>query len=257
MPLEPEVLLLLFVGFFVIALVYSSVGFGGGSSYLALLSLVALSFFTIRSNALLCNLAVVSGSTLLFIRKQHFDLKAFWPFVVTSIPAAFIGASFRLTEQVFFILLGGTLILASVALVWRSQQKNQANDEIIERSNIWPYFLGAAIGLLSGLVGIGGGIFLAPVLHFLRWGRPIKIAALSAFFILANSLSGLIGLFIQGTFESSMMLSLPLLIAVIIGGQLGMRLSLRLASPNALRIITAVLVLIVGLRVFLFKGLAV
>ena len=117
------------------------------------------------------------------------------------------------------------------------------------------YLIGAGIGLLSGIVGIGGGIFLAPILHHLRWGKPIKIAALAAFFILANSISGLAGLYIADTLEVSWPTTFVLLLAVVLGGQLGVRFSLKKASPKTIKIGTAILVLIVGLRILLIKGL--
>ena len=190
MLLDMESLLLLCVGFFIIATLYSSVGFGGGSSYLALLTLFLSSFFAIRSIALVCNLVVVSGSTYLYFKHGHAKLKDFLPFIVTSIPMAFLGASFRLAEEVFFIILGGALIFSSLFLVWQTYTTKQ--DRMPKK---YPpsmnYVIGGAIGLLSGLVGIGGGIFLAPVLNHLRWDTSIKIAALASFFILVNSISGL------------------------------------------------------------------
>ncbi len=253
MPLDSEILILLFFGFFIIATLYSSVGFGGGSSYLALLSLFAFSFFFIRSNALVCNLLVVSGSTYLFYKNGHFSIKDFLPFIITSIPMAFLGALFKLDEKVFFILLGITLILSAISLFYQTFSKN------VSKSKVYPkymsYVLGIGIGLLSGLVGIGGGIFLAPLLHHLRWGKPVKIAALSAFFILVNSISGLAGLLLSDTLEVSWHITLVLLFAVLLGGQLGVRFSLKKASPKAIRIGTAILVILVGLRVLIVKGL--
>jgi len=247
-----ETLLLLFLGFFVIATLYASVGFGGGSSYLALLSLFTFSFFFIRSNALLCNLLVVSGSTYLFYKNGYFSIKEFLPFIVTSVPMAFIGALFKLDENVFFILLGATLILSGMSLIYQSTNKNENAPKTYPR--YLSYFFGAGIGLLSGLVGIGGGIFLAPLLNHLRWGKPVKIAALAAFFILVNSLSGLAGLLVRGTLELSWSTTLLLLIAVLLGGQIGVRFTLKKASPKVIKVGTAVLVILVGLRLLIIKG---
>jgi len=251
MLLDIETTALLFFGFFIIATLYSSVGFGGGSSYLALLSLFGLSFFFIRSNALICNLLVVSGSTYLFYKNGHFSMKDFLPFIIASIPMAFIGALFKLDEKVFLIILGITLIFSAVFLVYQAMRKGLRKAK--EYPQFMSYVLGAGIGLLSGLVGIGGGIFLAPVLNHLRWGKPVKIAALSAFFILVNSASGLIGLFFNDTLEISWSTTLVLLAAVLLGGQLGVRISLKKASPRAIRFGTAILVLIVGLRILIVK----
>ena len=120
MLISVEHLILLCVGFFIIATLYSSVGMGGGSSYLAILTLVFVSFFAIRSTALVCNLVVVTGSTYLFFRKGHLDFKKFLPFIIASIPFAFIGARFRLEEHIFFVILGGALIVSALALIFQS-----------------------------------------------------------------------------------------------------------------------------------------
>lgn len=252
MMLNIETTFLLFLGFFIIATFYSSVGFGGGSSYLALLSVFAFSFFFIRSNAIICNILVVSGSTFLFYKRGLFSMKSFSPFIITSIPMAFIGAQFKLNEKVFFILLGITLILSSFSLFYQAVQKN------VPKSKIYPtymsYFLGGGIGFLSGLIGIGGGIFLSPLLNHLNWGKPIKIAALTAFFILVNSISGLIGLLVSGSLELSWMTTVVFMVAVLLGGQLGVRFSLKKASPSAIRIGTACLVILVGLRILINKS---
>ncbi|NNE77635.1 MAG: sulfite exporter TauE/SafE family protein, partial [Pricia sp.] len=179
MLLSIENLVLLCLGFFIVATLYSSVGFGGGSSYLALLALFLTGFFAIRSMALICNLVVVSGSTYLYFKNGHAKLKDFLPFVITSIPLAFIGASFRLEEHIFFILLGFSLVTSSIFLAWQTFYISAGPERVKAYPKYLSYVLGAAIGLLSGLVGIGGGIFLAPVLNHLRWDKSIKIAALA------------------------------------------------------------------------------
>ena len=254
MLLSIESLILLSIGFFVVSTLYSSVGFGGGSSYLALLTLVLVSFFAIRSIALICNLVVVSGSTFLYFKHGHARIKDFLPFVLTSVPMAFIGASFRLKEEVFFIILGGALIISSLFLIWQT-----SGIKLSEPTKVYPtylsYLIGAAIGLLSGLVGIGGGIFLAPILNHINWDKSIKIAALASFFILVNSLSGLGGLFVAGTLELPWVETVVLGLTVLIGGQLGVRLSLKKLSAKGIKRITAILVLVVGVRVLLVNGL--
>lgn len=256
MSLELGELTLLMLIFFGIAVLYSSVGFGGGSSYLAILALFFTSFFVIRSTALLCNLLVVSGSCYLFYKKGHLYFKKFLPFIITSVPLAFIGASFRLKEDIFFSILGVSLIIAAIALIVQTITiKSNYNPK--NYSKYVPYILGGLIGLLSGLVGIGGGIFLAPILHQMKWDKPIVIAALASFFILVNSISGISGLVVNSTFKLMWPETIGFLVAVFIGGQVGTRFSLSKLSAKRIRIITAILVLFVGIRVLFNNGLQI
>lgn len=245
---------LLLIAFFIVATLYSSVGFGGGSSYLAVLTLLVSSFFAIRSAALLCNLAVVSGSCFLFYRSGHLSFKKFLPFVVTSVPFAFLGATIRLKEELFFVILGVSLIVSATALCYQTLKPKSG-----KAAKNYPvyvsYLLGGGIGMLSGLVGIGGGIFLAPVLHHLKWDKPIVIAALACFFILVNSISGIGGLVVSDTFDVFWPEIIGLLLAVILGGQLGVRLSIGQLSSKGIKLLTALLVLLVGIRVLLKNGL--
>lgn len=250
-------LLLLMAGFFLIATLYSSVGFGGGSSYLALLALVFVSFFSIRSIALVCNLVVVSGSSYLYWKNGHLDFKRFLPFIVTSIPLAFIGARFRLQENTFFIILGASLVISALALIYQTWKLKKSEETNPNYPPYLTYLLGAGIGLLSGLVGIGGGIFLAPILNHMKWDKSIKIAALASFFILVNSVSGIGGLLTKGTFELPWIEAIGLIAAVFVGGQLGIRLSLSKLTGNGIKLLTAVLVLLVGIRVLLVNGLQI
>jgi len=248
-------LVLLMLGFLVIATLYSSVGFGGGSSYLALLALVLTSFFAIRSTALICNMVVVSGSTYLYWKNGHLDFKKFLPFILASIPFAFLGARFRLSEQVFFIILGGALIISALALIFQTLKLKKSEEVNPNYPPYVTYLLGAGIGLLSGLVGIGGGIFLAPILNHMKWDKSIKIAALASFFILVNSISGIGGLLTKGMFELPWIEASGLIVAVFIGGQIGIRLSLSKLTGNGIKVVTAILVLIVGIRVLFVNGL--
>ena len=242
---------LLVVVFFAIALFYSSVGFGGGSSYLAILSLVMVNFFAIRSLALLLNILVVSVGTWRFHRKNEFDWKLFWPFVGFSIPMALLGTQLRLSETIFFLILGGALIVAAGFMMIRITQNESRDLSITKRS-----ILGGAIGFLSGIVGIGGGIFLSPSLNLLGWKNARKVAALSSLFILANSITGLVGLTIAGTFEVDWSNSLKLIGAVLLGGLIGSRFSITM-NVKFVKLLTAILVLYVGLRLMLNYGFGI
>ena len=240
--------------FFVIALFYSSVGFGGGSSYLAILSLFFGEFYEIRTTALILNICVVTIGTLIFIRNRVFDLKLFWPFLVSSIPLAYLGAQLRLSQTVFFLILGSSLILSGGFLMLRFIRiKLQSRDFNVTKK----LSLGGAIGFLAGVSGIGGGIFLSPVLNLLHWANPRTIASLASFFILVNSISGLIGLTVAGTFQLNPGLILKLVVAVVAGGSIGSYLSGRKLNLRFLGILTAILVVYVGCRLVLLHGFGI
>lgn len=240
---------LLPVAFAVIAFIYASVGFGGGSSYLALLAVAGLPYQELRLTALICNIVVVLGNALVFSSKKQINWTKNWPLVLLSVPLAFLGAKARIQEHTFFFLLGVTLLLAAV-LLWIQPEKREAMD--LERSPSNPVrdgSIGAGIGLLSGLVGIGGGIFLSPVLHFLNWDTARKIAATASLFILANSIAGVGGQLLSLTNPVNWIFITQLAIAVFLGGQFGLRVSLKTFSPQWIRKITAILVLIASIEV--------
>ncbi|CAN0600768.1 unnamed protein product, partial [Ectocarpus sp. 12 AP-2014] len=229
----------------------------GGSSYLALLSIVFISFFTIRSVALVCNLVVVSGSTYLYFKNGHARLSDFLPFVLTSIPLTFLGATFKLQENVFFTILGIALVWSAIFLAGETFSIGEKRAGTKVYPKYLSYLLGAGIGFLSGLVGIGGGIFLAPILNHLQWDKAIKIAALASFFILVNSICGLIGLAHSDTLELPWKETLCLVATVFVGGQIGVRLSLKTLSAKGIKRGTAILVFVVGLRILLVNGFEV
>lgn len=242
--------------FFVIASLYASAGFGGGSSYLAILALVFTEFFFIRSTALVCNVVVVILSSYLYYRKGLLDFKRFLPFILAGIPLAFLGALFRLKEQVFFIILGIALMLSALAMIYQTYQKKMQSHQLRYRP-FTAYLLGGAIGFLAGLVGIGGGIFLAPVLNNIHWDRPIKIAALTSLFILVNSVVGITGLVYNDTFQVYWPQILLLLTAVLAGSWLGSNFTMKYVKDIHLKRWVAILILFVGFRVLIINGLNV
>ncbi|MGV6845741.1 MAG: sulfite exporter TauE/SafE family protein [Lutibacter sp.] len=237
--------------FFFIAVLYSSVGFGGGSSYLAVLALSSLAFTQIRAIALICNIVVVSGSTYLYIKNNLFDWKKIVPLVIISVPMAFIGGYLKINQTFFYILLGFTLIIAS-SLMWFSKHLQNTKSKVsVKNSLLKNLSFGGSIGFISGMVGIGGGIFLSPLLHLTNWNSVKKIAATSSFFILVNSISGLAGQYLNPDFSIKPIETVLFMIVVFIGGQIGSRLSIKFISPIKLKKATAILIAFVGLRLLL------
>ncbi len=236
----------LIIFFFVIALLYSSVGFGGGSSYLAVLALTGMAFSQIRATSLLCNIVVVSGNVLLYMKLERYPWRKVLPLVIFSVPLAFLGGYLRIKETAFFVLLGCTLLLAAI-IMWKSQRviSNEDQKEMDISKNA---LYGGGIGFISGIVGIGGGIFLAPFLHLINWDTPRKIAATASFFILVNSVSGFIGQYSNPDFQIDWLLTLCLLVTVFFGGILGNKLSNKLLGPIKLKKATAILIAFVSLR---------
>ncbi|WP_420316131.1 sulfite exporter TauE/SafE family protein [Ekhidna sp.] len=239
--------------FFLIALFYSSIGFGGGSSYLAILSLVLTNFYEIRTLALVLNVIVVTIGTIVFLRKRVFKWSLFWPFLLLSIPMAFFGAQLRLTEQTFFIILGIALILAAFAMLAQSIIKKEKSTNLNTSKSM---VLGGGIGMLSGLVGIGGGIFLSPTLNLMKWQNAMTVASLASFFILVNSLAGITGLVVNDTFRLNASFASGIIIAVMLGGLVGSQLSIKM-NLNIIRRLTAILVLYVGVRIVLLYGFGI
>ncbi len=238
----------LIILFFVVAFVYSSVGFGGGSSYLAILAMWSLDYQMLRLMALICNIVVVSGGSYLYWKNGYLRWKKIGPLILLSVPAAFLGGYLRLTETTYFILLGITLFFAAIALWFKKQ--NQTDDvEVLNSKPIRNTMIGGSIGFLSGLVGIGGGMFLSPTLHLMNWDKAKVIAATASFFILVNSIAGITGQ-LQHVNLASLNYNLigGLMIAVFVGGQLGTRVGIVKFNPVWLRRVTSVLVLLVSLK---------
>lgn len=233
--------------FAAIAFVYASVGFGGGSSYIALLAVAGLPFGEIRLTALLCNIIVVTGGAVVFYQNKQLDLRKTAPLLLASVPMAFLGARLKIGEQAFFLLLGASLVLSALFLWF--QPKAAGGEGVSPEKPTRDGLFGAAIGLLSGMVGIGGGIFLSPLLHFFRWGSARTIAAAASVFILANSAAGIAGQFFNLPKDLDWQRIGMLCAAVLIGGQAGSRASQKWFSLVVVRRLTAVLVLAAGVEV--------
>jgi uncharacterized protein len=232
--------------FFLVALIYASVGFGGGSTYTALLGLWGVDFKLIPVISLLCNIIVVSGGVWRFQRAGLIDWKAVLPLLLISAPLAFLGGLVPLQQWLFLLILGGALLASCVALLVQAENWQP-------RTMPKPALLGisAAIGLLAGLSGIGGGIFMAPVLHLIRWTEAQRVAAFASLYILINSLAGVAGQLLKhepSVFGGVLQSYWPMMVAVLIGGQIGGSLGMRLFSPRLLRITTALLVGYVAVR---------
>jgi len=234
--------------FFAVAVLYSSVGFGGGSSYLAILALTGIVFTQIRATALLCNIVVVSGNVFLFIQHKTVDFKKITPLVMLSIPLAFLGGMVQINQQLFFILLSFTLLFAATTM-WISKQIVTYNEKKSSSKLTRNASFGGIIGFISGMVGIGGGIFLAPLLHLTNWDTPKKIAATASVFILVNSIAGFIGQYSNPDFSINWNLTSVLLVTVFIGGQIGSRKSYSFFTPIQLKKATAILIAFVSLRI--------
>lgn len=241
-------ILLITLLFFLIASVYSSAGFGGGSSYLATLSLFPIAFQDMRMTALVCNVVVVCSSVILFNKHRYLNWKKVLPLIILSVPMAFLGGKMLIQERVFFLLLGASLLLASLAMIF------DRRTSVVKIPKYGNAVIGGGIGFLSGLVGIGGGIFLSPLLHLSRWGKPKVIAATSAIFILVNSLAGILGQLLTNDINLDPKKLLLLVLAVFLGSQIGVRLTIFKFDPIWVKRITAIVILIVSLRL-LFKYL--
>lgn len=240
--------------FFIVALLYSMVGFGGGSSYNALLILFDVDYQIYPGVALLCNLIVVTGGCWLFIKRGFLSARLLLPFIITSIPMAHLAGRLTIDKTIFLTTLGIALFISGLVMIFNKQlQKRLITPEKNPRLWSWGLPIGACLGSLAGLVGIGGGIFLSPILYFLGWGTAKQIAAAASGFIFVNSLAGISGQYIklQGVPSGLNQITefWPVFIAVLIGGQIGSRLSSTRLSPELIQQLTAVLILYVSLRI--------
>ena len=241
-------MIILSILFFVTAILYSSVGFGGGSTYLALLLLWGIPYFIFPVIALSCNIIVVSGNCFNYIRAGNLNIRLLIPYLIGSVPLAFIGGSMPIEKKIFEILLFLSLAIAGVLLLLKFKSYDDDEKSYKKIPIIVSILIGAFLGFVSGVVGIGGGIFLSPILFLIRAGKPKHIATTASLFILVNSLSGLLGQLTKNNVLDQILSYWFLFLMVLIGGQIGNFLNLKIFSSRTLALITGGLVLFVALR---------
>ena len=241
-------MIILSILFFITAILYSSVGFGGGSTYLALLLIWDIPYYIFPIIALLCNIIVVSGNSFNYIRSGNHNFKLLIPFLIGSGPLAFVGGTLKIEKDIFEILLFFVLLIAGILLLINNKSYEN-NNLITKKINITiSLFIGSVLGLISGIVGIGGGIFLSPILFLLKAEKPKIIVTTASLFILVNSISGIFGQLTKDNILIELTNYLPLFICVFVGGLLGNYLNLKIFTSRMLAITTSLLVIFVSIR---------
>ena len=241
-------MIILSILFFVTAILYASVGFGGGSTYLALLLIWNIPYHIFPIIALICNIFVVSGNSFNYIKAGNLNLKLLIPYLIGSIPLAFIGGSLPIEKNIFEIFLFIVLAIAGALLLinFKSYDDNESTYRNI------PIFIsiliGGILGFVSGVVGIGGGIFLSPILFLIKAAKPKHIVTAASLFILINSISGVLGQLTKNIVLSDISSYWYLFLIVIIGGHIGNFLNLKMFPTRLLALITSTLVLFVAIR---------
>ena len=230
-----------------IAFLYSSVGHAGASGYIATMTLFGLTTIVIRPTALLLNILVAIIGTFQFWRAGHFSWRLFWPFALLSIPAAYFGGYLQPSAGILRILIGAVLLFSATRLFFRKKDPDRTNAP----SKPVAVSVGAGLGFLSGLTGTGGGIFLTPLLLFCRWARIKQAAAVSALFILVNSIGGLVGYF--SATRSVPALGIYLAVPAIVGGAIGSYLGSRRLPARSIAIFLAVVLTIAGIKLILTR----
>jgi len=241
-------MIILSILFFITAILYSSVGFGGGSTYLALLLIWDIPYFIFPIIALLCNIIVVSGNSFNYIRAGNHNFKLLLPFLIGSVPLAFLGGTLKIERDIFEILLFFVLSIAGFLLLINNKSYENNNLIVKRLSFIISLIIGSVLGLIAGIVGIGGGIFLSPILFLLKAEKPKIIVTTASLFILINSISGILGQLTKENILIELSNYIPLFICVFIGGLLGNYLNLKIFTSRVLAIITSLLVIFVSIR---------
>ena len=238
-----ETLIFLCLAILLVAFLYSAVGHAGASGYIAVMTLFGLAPTVIKPSALVLNILVATLTFYQFWRAGHFAWPLFWPFAVLSVPLAFLGGYINLPTHYFKILVGLVLLYSAVRFFFASKTDDQ---EIVPPAKPLALVTGAGLGLLSGLTGTGGGIFLTPLLIFFRWSKTKTASAVSALFILVNSIAGLLGN-VSSTRQLPLF-ALPIAITAIVGGAIGAYLGSRQFSAGFIKKLLAVVLLIAGCK---------
>ncbi len=241
---------ILIILFFVTAAIYSSVGFGGGSTYLALLLLWGVPFTIFPVIALCCNIIVVSGNCINYTKAGYLNFKLLVPYLIGSIPLAYIGGALPIDKEIFEILLLFILTIAGILLLINFKTYDDNQEKYRKIPFLFSVLIGGVLGFLSGIVGIGGGIFLSPILFLIRAAKPKHIITAASIFILINSFSGILGQLTKNEVLNEIINYWPLLLAVLIGGQIGNFINIKVLPTRVLALITSGLVLFVAARMF-------
>lgn len=242
---SPPVLIALLAGTFLVAMLYSSVGHAGATGYIATMSLAGVAMDVAGPAALVLNIGVASLATWHFCRAGHFSWRLFWPFALLAVPAALLGGAIKLPVMAWRLAIGTVLLFSAVRFL-----AAPGNDEIRKTPPVWlSLLIGAALGFLAGLTSTGGGVFLTPVLLWMKWAPAKTAAAVSAAFILVNSPAGLIGKLAGGA--AIPVLVVPLGAAALLGGWMGSRGGSLWLSPLSIRRLLAAVLLIAGAKMII------
>ena len=242
-------MIILSILFFVTAILYASVGFGGGSTYLALMLIWDIPYYIFPVIALICNIFVVSGNSFNYIKAGNLNLKLLLPYLIGSIPLAFIGGSLQIDKNLFEIFLFIVLAIAGALLLKNFKSYDDSETSYRNIPIFISILIGGILGFVSGVVGIGGGVFLSPILFLIKAAKPKHIVTAASLFILINSISGVIGQLTKNIVLSDISNYWYLFLVVIIGGHIGNFLNLKIFPTRLLALITSVLVLFVAIRI--------
>ena len=241
-------MIILSILFFGTAILYASVGFGGGSTYLALLLIWGIPYYIFPVIALVCNIFVVSGNSYNYIKAGNLNLKLLIPYLIGSVPLAFIGGSLQIDKNLFEIFLFVVLTVAGVLLLVNFKSYDDSKTTYRNIPILTSILIGGILGFISGVVGIGGGIFLSPILFLIKAGKPKHIVTTASVFILINSIFGVVGQLTKNIVLSDISNYWYLFLVVIIGGHIGNYLNLKIFPTRLLALVTSLLVLFVSIR---------